>query len=197
MKRGAAGLFVLVGVGVGIAVAVNAAGVHASRVVSYSMSPTIHRGDWIVTHDLSERDRDSVRRRDIVLFRFPLGTSGRAVKRVVAIGGDRVAIDRRRVVVNGHVIPVAGAPGEGAGRRRVETMPSRHVFLLGDNAAISIDSRSLGPVPDRELVGRVLFVIHRRTLLWLVAVAAFIAILTVGLFARRVRRGTRKGTRYG
>src|SRR5919108_281354 len=180
-RRGAAILAVTVLLGIGIALAVNALGVHASRVVSYSMSPTIHRGDWIVTRDLGASDRGSIGRRDIVLFRFPLGTSGRAVKRVVAIEGDRVAMGPRRVVVNGHVIPIAGAPGRGAARRRVETVPPRRVFLLGDNAAISIDSRSLGPVPDREIVARVLFVIHRRTLLGGVGVAALIAFLTIGL----------------
>lgn len=172
--------------GAGIAIAANATGFHVTRVASSSMSPAIDRGDWTLIRDLEGNDRHSVRRRDIVLFRFPLGTSGRAVKRVVAIEGDRVAVAERSVTVNDQVIPTAGAPSEGAARRRVETVPEDHVFLLGDNAAVSIDSRSIGPVPETEIVGRVLFVVSRRTLLVLLGLAAAIAV-GVLLASRRLR----------
>lgn len=189
-RRAALGLAVAVLIGVGIAIAVDAWGVHPTRVVSNSMSPAIDRGDWIVTRDLSRHDRHAIRRQDVVLFRFPLGTAGRAVKRVVAIAGDKVAIGDRSVTVDGHMIPIAGAPSEGAARRRTETVPKGHVFLLGDNAAVSIDSRSLGPVPEAEVVGRVLFVISNATLLLSFGVAAAAALIACGLLvARRRRRG--------
>jgi signal peptidase I len=184
-------------IGVGIATTVDARGLHASRVVSRSMSPAILKGDWIATRDLDRSGRRTLGRRDIVLFRFPLGTSGRAVKRVVAVAGDRVAISPRTVVVGDRVIPIGGAPSEGAARRRVETVPDGAVFLLGDNAAVSIDSRSFGSVPETEIVGRVVFVIHRRTLFLAVGIAAalvgvvaalFLARRTRGVFARRTRR---------
>lgn len=136
------------------------------------MSPAIQRGDWILTRDIGQ---DDLRRRHIVLFRFPLGTAGRAVKRIVAIGGDNIAIGARSVTVDGHVIPIAGAPSEGAARRLVQAVPDGHVFLLGDNAAVSIDSRSLGPVPATEVVGRVVLVIPKRTPLFLFGLAAVMA----------------------
>jgi signal peptidase I len=176
-------------IGVGIAFAANTSGLHLTRVVSSSMSPAIRVGDWAVVHDLGQQGRHEIRRRDIVLFRFPLGTAGRAVKRVVAIGGDTVAIDRRSVTVDGHRIPITGAPSAEAARRRVEHVPTSHVFLLGDNAAVSIDSRSLGPVPENEVVGRVLFVVPKPTLLFWLGLAAVIAVTASGvLLARRRRR---------
>jgi signal peptidase I len=178
-RRAGPVLAVAVLVGAGIGIAANAAGVHPTRVASNSMSPAIHRGDWIVTRNLGRHDRHEIRRRDIVLFRFPLGTAGRVVKRVVAIAGDEVAIGDRSVTVDGRRIPIAGAPSEGAARRRVEAVPTNHVFLLGDNAAVSIDSRSLGPVPESEVVARVLFVIPKRTLLTLLGLAALIALIAV------------------
>jgi signal peptidase I len=195
-RRGAAVLVAMVLIGVGIGTALNALGVHPTRVVSNSMSPAIRRGDWIVTRDLSQNDRHAIRRQDIVQFRFPLGTAGRAVKRVIAIGGDRLEISRRRVVVDGHVIPIAGAPSEGAARRRVETVPDGHVFFLGDNATVSIDSRSFGPVPETEVVRRVLFVIPKPALLLWLVLAAMIALLACGLLvAQRRRRGKSKPSR--
>jgi signal peptidase I len=186
-RRAAAVLAVAALAGAGIGIAANASGVHPTRVTSNSMSPAIHRGDWIVTRDLSLNDRQALRRQDIVLFRFPLGTAGRAVKRVVAIAGDNVAIGDRSVTVDGHTIPIAGAPSEGAARRRVEAVPKGHVFLLGDNAALSIDSRSLGPVPEIEVVARVLFVIPK-PLLSLLGLAAIIALIACGLLVARRRR---------
>jgi signal peptidase I len=188
-RRSASVLAIAVLLGIGIALAVNRLGVHASRVLSSSMSPTIHRGDWIVTRDVDGADRKSIDRRDIVLFRFPLGTAGRAVKRVVAVAGDRVAISRYRVVVDGRVIPTAGAPSDDAARRRVETVPPGHVFLLGDNSPVSIDSRSLGPLPETEIVGRVVGIVHRRTLLRVIVIAGSVAVIVVGLGL--VRRGGR------
>jgi signal peptidase I len=178
--------------GAGVAIAANATGFHVTRVASSSMSPAIDRGDWTLVRDLEGNDRHSVGRRDIVLFRFPLGTSGRAVKRVVAVEGDRVAIAERSVTVDGHVIPVGGAPSEAAARRRIEIVPAGHVFLLGDNAADSIDSRSLGAVPETEVVGRVLFVLPKRMLLVLLGVAAAIVVGVI-VARRRPRSPAHRG----
>lgn len=180
---------VLIGAGIGIAIAASASGVHPKRVVSRSMSPAVRSGDWIVLRDLGRHDRSAIRRGDIVLFRLPFGTTGRAVKRVVAIAGDKVAISARSVTIRDKVIPIAGAPSKSAARQRVEAVARGHVFLLGDNAAVSIDSRSFGPVPETELVGRVLFVIPQRTLVWVIALAAVITAIAMGLLvARRHRR---------
>ena len=180
---------VAVMLGAGVGSAAKAVGVQPTRVVGNSMSPAIERGDWVVTRAVGPRERRAIRRRDVVLYRFPLGTAGRAVKRVVAVAGDNVAIDDERVTVEGHAIPIAGAPSEGAARRRVEAVPGGHVFLLGDNAAASIDSRSLGPVPDTEIVGRVLFVIPSPTLRSGVGLAALIGLIVCALVvAPRFRR---------
>ena len=46
------------------------------------MAPTIGVGDWVL-----ESDGGEPRRGDIVLFRYPFGSSGRAVKRVLAVAG--------------------------------------------------------------------------------------------------------------
>jgi signal peptidase I len=92
-----------------------------------------------------------------VLFRFPLGTSGRAIKRVLAISGDHVAFSTRSVTVNGRARPIGGSPTPGL--RGTLTVPRRQVFLLGDHAAVSIDSRSFGPVPTDQVVGRVVTIL--------------------------------------
>jgi signal peptidase I len=183
--------------GAGLAIVVRAWAVYPARVTSGSMSPTLVRGDWLAARKLSGRDRETIRRSQIVLFRFPLGSSGRAVKRVVAVGGDSVEVGKRYVSVNGHRIPTAGGPdlargpdGKDRPLPLRERVPAGHVFLLGDNAAASIDSRSFGPAPDSELVGRVSFVIGRPAW-WQLALlvagavgAAFLLVVAVRRFSR-------------
>ena len=89
--------------------------------------------------------------------------------------------------MNGRVIAVAGAPSTTAAHPRVETVPPGDVFLLGDNAAVSIDSRSFGPVPDTEVVAQELLVIGKPP--WIPAIAASAVILAgLALYGARVVR---------
>src|SRR6266702_3945492 len=44
---------------------------------------------------------EAITRGDIVVFRYPRDTSKSYIKRVIAIAGDRVVIDKGRVYVNG------------------------------------------------------------------------------------------------
>jgi signal peptidase I len=146
-------------VGAGAATVVRAGGVFPMRVTSNSMAPTIERGDWIVVRRLGESERDEIGRSDIVLFRYPFGSSLRAVKRAVAVGGDSVTVTRRFVRVNGRTIPVSGDPALYATPLpRYTPLVRGDVFVVGDNPSGSIDSRTFGAVPRAEIVGRVWFV---------------------------------------
>ena len=138
-------------VGAGGGAAARLAGLSPVHVTSGSMAPAVDRGDWIIVRSLGNR---AVHRGDIVQFRFPLGTSGRAIKRVVALGGERVSFTDHTLTVNGRTQTIAGSPVPG--RRGTLTVPRDAVFLLGDNATVSIDSRSFGPVPTGEIVATVL-----------------------------------------
>jgi signal peptidase I len=174
--------------GVAGAIAVRADGIRPVRITSGSMSPTIAQGDWIVAHEFDRAGRSTLSRGDIVLFRFPLGTSGRAIKRVVALSGDRVSIAARRITVNRRVIRIAGAPSAHAARERVETVPPNHVFLLGDNTSLSIDSRSFGAVPTAEIVGRQIVTIGHPGFPRLAATALLLGCLLIVGVGTRVGR---------
>jgi signal peptidase I len=174
--------------GIAIALVAQLVGIHAMRVASGSMSPSMDRGDWIVVANLDGTDSRTIRRGDILVFSFPLGTTGRAVKRVVAIGGDTVTVAADAISVNGQTIPIAGAPSSTAARQRVERIPEGHVFFLGDNTPVSIDSRSLGPVPDADLVGRVLFIAPSPVMLSLLLLAITTSVVGSGVAVARRRR---------
>lgn len=99
-------------------------------VAEESMAPALSAGDWLL---LDPMQRRWPRRGSIVVFREP--DSGiLAIKRVAAVPGDRIRIAAGLL----HL-----APDE--------------AWLLGDNAAISLDSRRYGPVTLDALVGRAWF----------------------------------------
>lgn len=132
-------------------------------VPSDSMAPTIGQGDRVLAHRIGG---DEVRRGDVVVFREEsLLADGLMIKRVVAVGGDTVACcdAEGRLLVNGEPVaePYLAADGTGVSGGFDTVVPEGEVFLLGDNRAVSQDSRALlldggtGTVPGEEVVARV------------------------------------------
>jgi signal peptidase I len=137
------------------------------RVTSNSMLPTVAAGDWVVVAARRPGADVPIDRGDIVLFTFPFGGAGQAIKRVVAVPGDEVSTAGPNVVlVNGAVASwgwsehgpeqIAEPPADAAVR-----IPEGYVYILGDNVRSSIDSRSLGLLPRTEVLGKVAAVIRR------------------------------------
>jgi signal peptidase I len=119
------------------------------RVSSDSMEPTLVPRD--VVH-VAELDRG-----DLVTFRGPRDGE-QVLKRVVAIGGDSVAMLDAVLHVNSRRVEepyVDFAHWDGTFMARVEVPPDA-VYVLGDNRARSVDSRDYGPVPVSDIDGRVL-----------------------------------------
>jgi signal peptidase I len=83
------------------------------------------------------------------------------IKRCIATGGDTVAFHHGAVTVNGRRLifpesalacddPETAFPARDV--RRV-VVPEGEVFLLGDNAAESYDSRMWGSIPEEHIIG--------------------------------------------
>ncbi|MFG2870004.1 signal peptidase I [Streptomyces sp. NPDC048338] len=127
-----------------------------------SMTPTVNVGDRVLAQRI---DGDEVRRGDIVVFDDPVWGGGPMVKRVVGIGGDKIACCDAdgRLTVNGEPIDEpylrAGAPA--SGQEFSATVPADNLFLLGDERHNSMDSRvhlqeaGQGSVPRSSVTARV------------------------------------------
>lgn len=76
---------------------------------------------------------------DVVTLSKPTDRRVSIIKRIGGLPGDTVTVER------------PGAPPE------VLTVPPGHVWVVGDNAAASIDCRYYGPVPSALLTGKVLW----------------------------------------
>jgi signal peptidase I len=118
------------------------------RVVGLSMLPTLRPGEALLVDRWYYR-LTGVFRNDLVVMRHG---DEFWIKRVVGLPGDQIALvygpdGTIDGVLNLHsgLTPPPGA--------RFITVPPGCLFILGDNMAISQDSRVAGPLPLTDLVG--------------------------------------------
>ncbi|OON76402.1 signal peptidase I [Streptomyces tsukubensis] len=106
-----------------------------------SMSPTIGSGDRVLAQRIAG---DDVRRGDVVVFTDKAWGDLPLVKRVVGVGGDKVACcTQGKLTVNGREIAEPYLPTSAADQGtsiQTTVVPKGRLFLLGDERAGSLDS---------------------------------------------------------
>jgi signal peptidase I len=91
---------------------------------------------------------------DIVLVDGAAGASRRAVKRIFEVGPAYLKAEAGVLTGSGGSIPVAETD---ALRLAGSSFVQRdRVFIIGDNAAVSFDSRNYGSVPIEKVAGKVI-----------------------------------------
>ena len=154
------------------------------RIPSGSMEPTLAIGQRVLV-DRVGNDFFSPSIGDIVVFHPPEGAVNGAngtcgvptttttmcqrptpkessttyIKRVVAVGGDTVALINGHVILNGkrQKEPFANLSlclgGSSCTYSKPIKVPAGYFFMMGDNRGDSDDSRFWGPVPDSWIIG--------------------------------------------
>ncbi|MFF0903248.1 UNVERIFIED_CONTAM: signal peptidase I [Kocuria sp. CPCC 205316] len=125
-------------------------------VASDSMEPTMGQRSVALLLKL-DPDPAAVSPGTAVVFPHP-DDGSTIVKRVVATGGQTVAIEDSRLVVDGRTVDepfVDHSRIDGTYFGPV-TVPDEHVFVMGDNRGVSVDSRHFGTVPAEDLEATVL-----------------------------------------
>ena len=153
--------------------------VQAFFIPSPSMLPTLEIDDRVLVSKLAYRFHGP-EHGDLVVFDSPLLTgeppetlwervarnvlegvgvrTGRVedlIKRVIAVGGDRLEIRNNQVRVNGFAIDEPYLePGYYMNDLAPLYVPDGHVWVMGDNRDNSQDSRRFGPVSMDAVIGR-------------------------------------------
>lgn len=148
--------------------------VRHSIVEGDSMLNTLHNGDTLIISDLFYEPKQN----DIIVIES--SDLGKAiVKRVIAVGGDRVMVKPDGIYVNGEKLYEPYVYTDGAdylydlrrcgklrdnpsfrlipGSHYEFTVPKGEVFVMGDHRSDSTDSRDLGTLPVDAILGKVLW----------------------------------------
>ncbi|MEO7912640.1 MAG: signal peptidase I [Roseiflexaceae bacterium] len=94
----------------------------------------------------------------VVFFKTPARDQDALIKRVIGLPGDTVELRDGAVLLNGVLLDepyVNGAQTFCGNYCQPFTLGPDEYFLMGDNRANSLDSRSFGSIPASQLVGRV------------------------------------------
>lgn len=137
-----------------IALLINVFVGQATRVEGQSMEPNLHSNQRLVVEKVSYRFHGP-QRFDIVVLRLPSQGGELLIKRVIGLPGEMVEIRGGHVYINDEELDEPFVTGETRpGRHGHITVPPLHVYVLGDNRNHSNDSRSFGPMPIENIVGR-------------------------------------------
>ncbi len=125
-----------------------------------SMHPTFQNLDYLIIDEISYRF-SAPTRGDVVVFRYPLDPSVFYIKRIIGLPGETVSIGRGVVTVktsSGQELALREPyiTTEDATYSKNVTLGSGEYFVMGDNRPNSSDSRVWGPLPEKDLIGRVL-----------------------------------------
>ena len=103
---------------------------------------------------------EKIERGDVVVFYYPRDPQKSYIKRVIALPGDDLRIDRGRVYVNGDRVEEPYVPRHFEDTRSLDELvvPKGEYFVMGDHRSISSDSRDFGPVERNLIYGKAVFV---------------------------------------
>lgn len=123
-----------------------------------SMFPTLENGDYLLVEAGYERPV----RGDVIVYdgRDYDGQPVKVVKRVIAVPGDTIEVVSGTAIINGttEVCEFCVTLEQGDTSTNPLIVPDDHVFTMGDNRPVSLDSRHYGPVPLEVVSGRARFI---------------------------------------
>jgi signal peptidase I len=123
-----------------------------------SMDPTFADKEYLIIDELSYYLR-APERGEVAIFKFPKDPSKYFIKRVIGLPGETVIIKNNQVSIkkaDGTIKKVNESYLKNSFETQDEetTLGASEYFMMGDNRAVSYDSRAWGAVPEDLIAGR-------------------------------------------
>lgn len=144
-----------------------------------SMEPNFENNQYLIVRELGykkisigkEGDEllaigpfKKLERQSPIVFRYPKNPKQYFIKRVIGLPGEKVEIKDGKVVIFNQENPSGFVLDEkdylssfvNTSPEMSMTLSGDQYFVMGDNRGASSDSRSWGPVPEKDIIGKVL-----------------------------------------
>lgn len=139
-----------------------------TSVYGNSMYPTLQDNDQLIVEKVSYRFKEP-KRFDVVVFQIYEEESDEEVhyiKRVIGLPGETVCITDGKIYINGEELKETY--GYYKGQQLMEgydfseplQIGEGEYFVLGDNRNDSLDSRKIGCIQKKDMIGRAIFRIY-------------------------------------
>lgn len=134
--------------------------VQPHQVTGSSMLPNFEDGEYILTDKVSYHFHHP-QRGNVIVFKAPKNEQKDFIKRIVAIPGEKIKLERGNIFIDGKKLEESYLPAD------MVTLPKSLVtegqevliplgeyFVMGDNRQHSSDSRDWGTVPEGLIIGK-------------------------------------------
>lgn len=132
-------------------------------VTGASMLPTLTEGDRLIISNFFYTPKIGdivvIQIEDEVAAKRPqiLAKDSSIIKRVIATEGQTVSIQNGVIYVDGTKLDAQFDYFADSDIMEEITVSQGHIFVMGDNRRVSLDSRALGEIDARTVIGKVLF----------------------------------------
>ncbi len=126
-----------------------------------SMYPTFQNGNYLIVDEISYHF-EKPKRGDVIVFRYPGDPSIFYIKRIIGLPGETVIIKNGTVTIRepdgaSRTLNEPFISARDKSYNMTDALTNTQYFVMGDNRPRSSDSRVWGPLPARNIIGRVLF----------------------------------------
>ena len=143
--------------------------IQAFKIPSESMEETLLVGDFLFANKFVYGAKMPIvnkrfpavrdpRPGDVIIFKYPGDSRTDYIKRCVAIEGQVVELKGTKLYVDGALQDEEYAKYFHGSNYGPITVPSGHIFMMGDNRDNSADSRVWGPLDKDLILGKAMFI---------------------------------------
>ncbi len=135
-----------------------------------SMEPNFHNLDYLLIEKVDNYLKDDFERGSVVIFHPPSSPSQNYIKRIIGLPNEEIFIRNNQVMIQNKEHPQGFILKENYLKPNTKTegtikvkLNNDEYYLMGDNRDNSKDSRSFGPVPEKNIIGTAWLAVYSPT----------------------------------